>query len=83
MFRSLFSVFAALILALLPAVAMAQSNTSTNTGTITGTVRDSSGAAIPGASVRIVADATTVAAHVVPGDQRTVGVTMRVMVKSK
>jgi iron complex outermembrane receptor protein len=53
------------MLAFLPAVAMAQGSTST----ITGIVRDSSGATIPGATVRIVAEAATVVAHVITNEQ--------------
>ena len=42
--------FAAALISLVPAIAFAQ----TDTGVIVGTVRDSSGAAIPGATVRLV-----------------------------
>ena len=47
----LFRIVVGLVVALLPGVASAQ------TGTITGLVRDSSGAAVPGATVRVVAEA--------------------------
>ena len=42
--------FAAALISLVPAIAFAQ----IDTGVITGTVRDSSGGAIPGATVRLV-----------------------------
>jgi iron complex outermembrane receptor protein len=55
MFRGLLIVAAALVL---PAVASGQAGTSASTSTITGTVRDASGGAIPGATVRIVNEKT-------------------------
>ncbi len=55
----------ALVLAWLPAVAAAQNATST----ITGLVRDSSGAAIPGATVRVVNEGTGVTVQAVSNDQ--------------
>ena len=49
-----FTILAALVIALLPVASGAQ----TDTGTVTGVVRDSSGAAIPGATVLVVNEET-------------------------
>jgi iron complex outermembrane receptor protein len=65
MFRRLFTIVAALTVALLPGVAGAQTATST----ITGLVRDSSGGAIPGATVRVVNENTGVSIQTVSNEQ--------------
>ena len=59
----LFKIVVGLVVALLPGVALAQ------TGTITGLVRDSSGAAVPGATVRVVAEASGRTVEAVTNDQ--------------
>lgn len=59
----LFRIVVGLVVALLPGVALAQ------TGTITGLVRDSSGAAAPGATVRVVAEASGRTVEAVTNDQ--------------
>ena len=53
MFRRVFLFVAVLFAAWMPAVALAQT-----AGTVTGVVRDSSGGAIPGATVRVINEAT-------------------------
>jgi iron complex outermembrane recepter protein len=71
MFRRLLSVFSALViahLALLPGTALAQA-TGARTGTIAGVVRDSSGAAIPGATVRILAEGAAAPIQVTSNEQ--------------
>src|SRR3954447_9695479 len=65
MSRRLFSSFAALMVALLPYVAAAQ----VGTGAVTATIRDSSGATIPGATVRLVNELTRVVSTGVTDDQ--------------
>jgi iron complex outermembrane recepter protein len=60
MFRSVFSFAAVLFAALMPAVGLAQT-----AGTVAGVVRDSLGGAIPGATVRVVNEATGVAQEAV------------------
>jgi len=59
------SFVAALVIALLPALAVAQPAAAT----LTGIVRDSSGAAIPGASVRIINEDSGVTAESVSNEQ--------------
>ena len=59
----LFRIVVGLVVALLPGVALAQ------TGTITGLVRDSSGAAVPGATVRVVAEASGRTVEAVTNEQ--------------
>ncbi len=63
MSRRLFRIAATLFVALLPGAALAQ------TGTITGLVRDSSGAAVPGATVRVVAETTRTSVEAVTNEQ--------------
>ena len=63
MFRRQF--VSAVALVLLPAIGSSQ----TGSGVITGTVRDASGAAIPGASVRIVNAKTRGAVEAVSDEQ--------------
>ncbi len=63
MSRRLFRIVVGLIAVLLPGAAMAQ------TGTIAGLVRDSSGAAVPGATVRVVAEATRATVEAVTNEQ--------------
>ena len=58
-----FRIAVVFVVALLPAVASAQ------TGTLTGLVRDSSGAAVPGATVRVVAETTRATVEVVTNEQ--------------
>src|SRR4051812_26455454 len=65
MSRRLFSSLAALTVALLPYVAAAQ----VGTGAVTATIRDSSGATIPGATVRLVNELTRVVSTGVTDDQ--------------
>ena len=65
MFRSALSVVAMLVWAMLPASVAAQAGT----GVIAGVVRDSSGGAIPGATVRVINEATSTALEVVSGGQ--------------
>jgi iron complex outermembrane recepter protein len=65
MSRRLFSSLAALTVALLPYVADAQ----VGTGAVTATIRDSSGATIPGATVRLVNELTRVVSTGVTDDQ--------------
>ena len=60
MFRRLFTLAAALVVALLPAMATAQ----VTGGTITGSVKDSSGAPIPGAIVQVINEETRASAEV-------------------
>jgi iron complex outermembrane recepter protein len=60
MFRRVFSFAAVLVAALMPAVGLAQT-----AGTVAGVVRDSLGGAIPGATVRVVNEATGVAQEAV------------------
>ncbi len=48
---------------------LAQAGTGTAASTITGVVRDSSGGAIPGATVRVVNEATGVAVEAVSDEQ--------------
>ena len=64
MFRRLFTLVG-LIVALGPGAVWAQ----TATGIITGLVRDSSGAAVPGATVRVVAEATRTTVEAVTNEQ--------------
>src|SRR3954468_7751339 len=65
MSRRLFSSLAALTVALLPYVADAQ----VGTGAVTATIRDSSGATIPGATVRLVNELTRVVSTGVTDEQ--------------
>jgi len=65
MSRRWFSSLAALTVALLPYVAAAQ----VGTGAVTATIRDSSGATIPGATVRLVNELTRVVSTGVTDDQ--------------
>ena len=65
MFRRLFLAATVISMALLPRAAAAQSATAS----VTGTVRDSSGGAIPGASVRVVNEATRRAIEAVSDEQ--------------
>jgi iron complex outermembrane recepter protein len=67
MFRRLLRIVAAVAVLVLPADGGAQ----TATGTIAGLVRDASGAAVPGATVRIVNVATGVPVEVVSGAEGT------------
>jgi iron complex outermembrane receptor protein len=54
-----------------PASVLAQAGTATAASTITGVVRDSSGGAIPGATVRIINEATNVAVEAISDAQGT------------
>jgi iron complex outermembrane recepter protein len=63
--RGRFSNVILVVLALIPALASAQ----TGTGAIAGVVRDSSGAAIPGATVKIVNETTAETVEAVTGGQ--------------
>ena len=65
--RRLFSIVVTLILALSPALAIAQ----TGTGSIDGHVKDSSGGAIPGATVRIINEGTSTAVEAVTDGEGT------------
>lgn len=65
MSRRLFTIVAALIVAILPVAATAQTGTST----IIGIVRDSSGAAVPGVTVRVVNEDTGVTVEAVSNEQ--------------
>ena len=65
MSRRLFAHVAALVVALLPAIAWSQ----TATVTITGGVRDSSGGAIPGATVRVINEDANVSVEAVTDAQ--------------
>ena len=68
MFRSSATLFAAILVVLvlaIPAVARAQGGLVTSSSIITGVVRDSSAAAIPGVTVRIVNEATGVAVEAI------------------
>jgi iron complex outermembrane recepter protein len=67
MFRRVSTVVAFLAVALLPAAAWAQANL----GSISGTVRDSSGASIPGATVRVVSEDTGATVEAVTDAQGT------------
>ena len=58
-----FRIAVVFVVALLPGVASAQ------TGTLTGLVRDSSGAAVPGATVRVVAETTRSTVEVITNEQ--------------
>jgi iron complex outermembrane recepter protein len=69
MFRTSFRIAVALAVLVLPASGRAQSAT----GAIAGVVRDASGAAIPGATVRIVSEATGVPVLAVSDEQGAYG----------
>jgi len=71
MFRRVVAVVVFLIAGLVPSAAQSQSLT----GTIAGIVRDSSGGAIPGATVRVVNETTTVGHDAVSDDQGSFRVT--------
>ncbi len=65
MSRRFFTIVATIVVALLPMTVLAQDGT----GVISGTVRDSSGGAIPGATVKVVDEDTNASVEAVSGDQ--------------
>lgn len=65
MFRRLLTILAIVVVTLLPVIATGQDGTTT----LTGVVRDSSGGAIPGATIRIVNEATGAAVDAVSDAQ--------------